>query len=73
MIVSGRRRLNGNPTCQRGSYRTRPIAHPRGQPSGSSSLTLRVTKASLTVRVTIAAVTACLIILTKPLSALCEL
>ena len=55
MIVSGRRPLNGNPTCQRGSYSTRPIAHPHGQPSsGSSSLTLRVTKASLTVRVTIA-------------------
>ena len=53
MIVSGCRPLNGNPTCQRGSYSTRPIAHPHSQPSGSSSLTLRVTNASLTVRVTI--------------------
>ena len=45
---------NGNPTCQRGSYRTRFIAHQHGLLSGPSSLTLRVTKASLTVRVTIA-------------------
>ena len=30
-ILTGRRPFNGNPTCQRGSYSTRPIAHPHGQ------------------------------------------
>jgi len=43
VICGGRRPLNGNPKCQRGSYSTRRIAHPHGQPSRSSSLTLRVT------------------------------
>ncbi len=43
VICGGRRPLNGNPTCQRGSCSTRHIAHPHGQPSGSSSLTLRDT------------------------------
>ena len=73
MILIGRRPLNGNPTCQRGSYSTRPIAHPHSQPSGSSSLTLRVTNASLTVRVTSATVTAYFTNLTKLFSALCEI
>jgi len=34
MLITGRRPFNGNPTCQRGSYSTRPIAHPYGQLSG---------------------------------------
>ena len=33
MILSCRRPLNGNPTCQRGSYSTRTVAHPHSQPS----------------------------------------
>ncbi len=52
--VSGRGPRNGNPTCQRGSYSTRPIAHQPRPASRSTSLTLRVTKSSLTYRVTIA-------------------
>ena len=43
MVVSGRGPRNGNPTCQRGSYSTRPIAHQPRPTSRSSSLTHRVT------------------------------
>jgi len=31
---------NGNPKCKRGSYRTRPIAHPHGEQPGTPSLML---------------------------------